>query len=635
MSLVRFIPRRRIRLLASTFALAVLAAMGVFALASGTGVGEELELRTLDWRFADRGERPVSKDIVILGIDNKTDEDLGLRFPYPRSRHAAVVDALTAAGARTIVFDVQFLEATDPVDDDAFVNAMARSGRVVLATSTEGNLDTQRGKRSRTTPLPLRGLPGALDASRADIGLTDQLRSADDVVRWVRPMTRTDVAGTSTTLPALPLAVLAHSENKRPFEYQLPERFAINFRGGPSVLRENGYEIRNYSLAVSPDTDLAWARDRIVLVGATSAVLQDLHETPFGGSDRMPGVEIHAHALDTIRNKDWLREQSPRDAALATAALVVLCWLLLVLTPLWLGAVLALGANIAYALLAARAFAQDSVWSLVPAIGAGTACFLVTVLALAITAVRDRRHVTNLFSRYVSPEVVRELVDIHEDIRLGGERREVSILFSDIRGFTTMSEGLDPADLVGQLNDYFEEMVDAVEFERGTFDKFIGDGLMAIFGAPLHQPDHADRACAAALQMVDRLETLNAERHEAGLKELEIGIGVHTGEAIVGNIGSPRRRVDYTAIGDTVNLASRLESNTKTVGVRILVSKETAEAASDHVFVPRGEIVVKGRTRTTEVFELTADAGRRLGTDGDAEAGARPSANADADGQAA
>jgi adenylate cyclase len=652
MRAARFIPRRRLRLLATTFVIAALAGMGAFALLERTQIGRELEHRSVDMRFQQRGPLPVSKDIVVLGIDNKTDQALGTRFPYPRSYHARAVERLTQAGAAAIVFDVQFLEPTEARDDTEFIRAMAASGKVVLATAPEGSVGAseQAARREQSTPLPFRSLRtadgrSALEASGALVGNARQIYSGDDVRRWIEPLEGVPVGGgTKRLMPSLSLAAIAMAEGNEPYEYDgMPKRLPINYRGATTTLAPGGYAMRNYADVVGEQPgNLAWAEGKIVLVGATSAVLQDLHETPFSvkrpGEEPtrlMPGVEIHAHAIDTLRKGDWLVDQSPRSAALMAAALVAITWLLLALTNIWIGLVLALAANGAFLWLAQRAFEREQVWQLVPTLAAGLAALAVTLVVLASTAIRERRHVTSLFSRYVSPDVVRELVDIHEQIIVGGERREISVLFSDIRGFTTMSEGLDPAELVQQLNDYFEEMVETVELERGTFDKFIGDGLMAIFGAPLMQDDHAERACAAALEMADRLDALNAERRVRGLPVLQIGIGIHTGEAIVGNIGSPSRRVDYTAIGDTVNLASRLEASTKTVGARILVSKETADAASVHTFVPRGSIVVKGRSQSTEVFELTKPAGRAHRTDGEPEPGQARGSDATAGGQAA
>ena len=216
----------------------------------------------------------------------------------------------------------------------------------------------------------------------------------------------------------------------------------------------------------------------------------------------------------------------------------------------------------------------------------------------------------SLFARYVHADVVQELIDGDDQISLTGEEREITVLFSDIRGFTTLSEQVDPVEMVAQLNEYFEAMVDVVAAEQGTVDKFLGDGLMAIFGAPARQEDHALRACRVATAMLERLEVVNHDRAARDLSPLRIGIGIHTGRAVVGNVGSPPFRVDFTAIGDTVNLAARLEAMTKELGVNIVASVVTQHAAlateggAQLEFTPLGSVVARGRSEATQVVAL-------------------------------
>jgi adenylate cyclase len=200
-------------------------------------------------------------------------------------------------------------------------------------------------------------------------------------------------------------------------------------------------------------------------------------------------------------------------------------------------------------------------------------------------------------------------MDTEDPIEMGGTEREITVLFSDIRGFTSMSEHVDALEMVGQLNEYFAAMVDVVGHHKGTLDKFLGDGMMAIFGAPGDDPDHAEHACSCALEMLDRLTEVNESRKARGLPELKIGIGVHTGVAVVGNVGSPLFRVDFTAIGDTVNLAARLEAASKELGTEIVVSADTKKATGQaHEFHPLGSFIARGRTTPTEVFGLAAGA---------------------------
>lgn len=634
-----FVPRRKQRLLGITLAVALAVGVTSFMMVGSGGVdgrseqligptsfGSQLELMSIDRRYAVRDERPAPNDVVILAIDNNTDRELGLRFPYPRKIHAQAIRALTAAGAAAIVYDVQFLDpdASDPsgASDQSLIDAANESGRVVFASSPESDANSRS-----VVPVPFRGIGDGtlIDRSRVQVGIAQIQATRDGVWRWIRPFETYAVDGGSLgtfdeQLPSLSLAAYSVATGTSSSSVKLPSRMAINYVGATGQYRDgshgkykSGFEYINYVNILSKDAELSWVKGKTVLIGQTSAVGQDIHETPVaakagkqltGNPTMMPGVEIHANAISNMMNRDWLRFPSPRMGQVVALALVILVWASLLFLPFWAGIPAVLMFLSGYTAISFSAFDDNLVIPLAGPLLAGISAFISIITCLAVQAYRDRKRVTSLFSRYVSPDVVRELVDIQEELMVGGQRKNITVLFSDIRGFTSMSENIEPEELVAQLNEYFDEMTESVALQRGTLDKFIGDGMMAIFGAPLDQPDHPDRACAAALDMVERLDRLNEKRRERGLSELGIGIGLHTGDAIVGNIGSPIRRVEFTAIGDTVNLSARLESSTKDVGAQILVSKDTALAASSHVFASKGSIVVKGRTQVTEVFEL-------------------------------
>ena len=608
---------------------AVIAAMAACAVVMTSGWGERIEQRMIDMRFERRGEIPARSDVVVVGIDNQTDKALGLRFPYPRSEYAKVIDRLTAAGASAIVLDIQMLEADSAGsrEDKALVDSMAASGRVILATAPESTTATTGSSDSRPTiPLPLRGVhisgvSDAFAASGAVAANSQQVQSEDGVMRWIHPVAqglRLD-DGRVIDMPSVAVAAIAMRDENSGLEQQyrtLPDPLMVNYLG-PGTLdgARRGFTYRNFA-DIAKGGDARWASGKIILIGATSSVLQDIHETPM--STRMPGVEIHAHAIETIDNRSWITSQSPRAAALWALVLVILVWLAIGLLRPMVSILAVIAMHGAYLWSAQHAFeSRHEAVLMAPTLAASTVATIVMTSVMGMAAVADRRRVTSMFSRYVARDVVRELLDVKEQIVVGGERRCVTILFADLRGFTTISEHLDPGDLVDQLNQYFEEMLEAIELQRGTFDKFIGDGLMAIFGAPLSLDDHAERACTAAWDMADRLDRINADRTDRGLLPLEFGIGIHTGDAVVGNIGSPSWRVEYTAIGDTVNLASRLESATKELGATILVSSDVVAAAPRIPFEARGSITVKGRSSATEVHELMipsvverADAGK-------------------------
>ncbi len=643
-SLIR---HRRLRLLVSSLGLAVFAGAIAYTFAAQTPLGAELEGKLVDTRFELRGERPAPDDIVLLAIDDESDTRLGQRFPYRRDVHADVVRNLRDAGARTIVLDVQFLGNSDASDagmvaaDREFIEALHEVSRdvpVVIAT------DLKVGSAFSYVPMPFEDLvvgDPEIDAdpfafSGASTGTASFTATASDaVLRAMRPRRDESTQFGQRRLPTLSLAAIAASEGRSHDSWRdLPELFYLNFYGGAGHFRYLPY----WHAAQGAETVSGAGSEvagRIVLVGATSAALQDLHEVPMRSASSelgesmatgagpgskataaqlMPGVEIHATALANMRDGSWLTPPPASQPLLLSLLMLLVVWVLVMVITPTVGVPLALVTMAGFWLLVVDLFERGTLVAAFAPLLTGAVVFITAVTVLAISAVRDRSRVRSLFSRYVSPEVVRQLMETEDTIELGGERREVSVLFSDIRGFTSLSEEIDPSELVGQLNDYFAEMVDAVELEQGMLDKFIGDGMMAIFGAPLEQPDHAERAVRVALDMQERLERLNREREAAGLEPLGMGIGIHSGVAVVGNVGSPRRRVDFTAIGDTVNLAARLEAATKNLGVALVVSEVTARmAAGAFQFGQIGSIVVKGRRQATEVFYVEGPAGELPG----------------------
>lgn len=353
-----------------------------------------------------------------------------------------------------------------------------------------------------------------------------------------------------------------------------------------------------------PDLDPMVFRDRIVLVGSSATGVADLLAGPFAPVE--PGVFLHATLLDTLLSKDFLRVLHPGVALSVTLLLTLAAGLLLARIRSVPRAAAAAGALlVGVGLLAGGAFLAAG-W-LLPLAAPAVGIVLATTGAMAgnwLTEGRRHREVRSAFGKFIPPAVVEEITSTRTDPRRV-DRREISVLFSDVRGFTTLSERSTPELVIETLNEYMAAMVGVVFDHGGTLDKFIGDGLMAFFGAPLADPDHARHACACAAAMVDRLEVLNAGWEAAGKPRLAIGIGVHTGPAVVGFVGDPERRLDYTAIGDTVNVASRLEGLTREAGTSILASAATIRAAGDGVPArPLGKRALRGRAEPIEVFGL-------------------------------
>jgi len=350
--------------------------------------------------------------------------------------------------------------------------------------------------------------------------------------------------------------------------------------------------------------------DKVILIGSSATSSFDQHLTPLGAS--YPGVELVATAIDNLLNHNALRVISPWGPFCLGVLLIVLLALAFArrINPMLTGAILL--AVTAAALLAAD-LSIMRLWMLpvaTPLTFAWT-WFLVAAIAGYLRERRSREQAVALFGRFLNPAVVRKIVDQGETVEsLSGRSSEITVLFSDIRGFTTLSEAHPPHTVVALLNRYFERQVEVVFRHGGTLDKFIGDCIMAFWGAPIDDPAHARRAVAAALEMQETLVQFRQELHDenSDLADFDVGIGVHTGTAVVGFIGA-RRKLDYTAIGDTVNLASRVEGLTKGVA-RVLVSRETMEAcmetrtgAEDLGFDLRGSFAVKGRIAEVELYE--------------------------------
>ncbi|MCL6640189.1 MAG: adenylate/guanylate cyclase domain-containing protein, partial [Candidatus Rokubacteria bacterium] len=525
-------------------------ALGLGALSAALVIGLSLagalegpELGLLDRLFEWRGPRPPAAPIVIVAIDEDSFDELDLTWPFPRALHGRLLDAIAAGEPLVIGLDVLFPEPSPrgPGDDAALGAAVARARPVVLAAAhtrvaeNVGELVLTREDLNLPVPAVRRGA-----AAVAPVNL---LRDRDARVRRVPYRLRAGehpVPGFDAELHrlagerGLPVAPWPAGGSE----------VLINYRGGPGTFPWVPYH-RVVRGEVPPET----FRGAIVLIGPTSPVLHDVFPTPFAGAGNMPGVEIHAHALDTLVRGDAIRPVSPAlpptlaaVAALGAALAVARLRALRALATVAVLAALLAGAT--YGL-----FAAANVW--LPALGPGLALVLAYTLAVGDAFVREQRQRRRL-SRFFSPAVLDEIARQRGEAVLGSARREITVLFADLRGFTSLAERLDPEQVAQMLGEYLTEMTEAVFRHGGTVDKYIGDAIMALYNAPLPAPDHAARAVRTALEFQRRTRALSA-RWQARLGvELRSGVGIHTGEAVVGTLGS-RQRLEYTAVGDTVN----------------------------------------------------------------------------------
>ena len=606
---------------------------------------EDIELRTYDRRVA-MTARPAAPatDIVLVWINDdslRRMEPLVGRWPWPRLTHAMVIDFLSAAGARVIVYDILFperdirkfmlgdQEMTGEESDAALVESTKKAGNVVHAAEASSaeledpsralveNLDAPalnvRIDSDCALPRPRLTPPfPALAAASHSIGHTLLILDPDGPVRRSAPVVRVG----ARTIPSLPLAAArAAGWTGVPRGVAAADCSALVPWRGPAVAASGAPTFTSYSFydvlysqqqlleGHRPGLDPSLFKDRIVIVGGSGAGLKEAFTTPFPSGD-IDGPEVHANVIDGLL-RDRSIERAPASVTfamvVAVAAIVGIAgWYL----NAWLTGVVAALVALVLAGAAVLAFMRG-IW--IP----------VTVPALAIVFAfvgdlawqyfvegRDKRLIKKVFSRYVSKDVFEQLVANPSLAELGGARRYMTVLFSDIRGFTTMSEKGTPEDVVAQLNHLFTRMVDVVFQHHGTVDKFVGDMVMALYGAPLDDDEHADHAVQTALAMIRALREMNVEWEAAGKPTLDIGIGINTGDMVAGNIGSDTI-MSYTVIGDAVNLGARLESLNKDYGTRIIISELTrARLKGQYDIHPLGDVVVKGKTKPVAIFEV-------------------------------
>ncbi|MCC7035548.1 MAG: CHASE2 domain-containing protein [Acidobacteria bacterium] len=357
--------------------------------------------------------------------------------------------------------------------------------------------------------------------------------------------------------------------------------------------------LEGFAPQVAPTT----FRDRIVVVGVAGEGLRDVFVTPFA-EGRMPGAEIHANTIDAWSAGRTLVPVSGLRGGMVTLGLALAVGATGAWLSAWLTGAVAMGLAGAWVWANVASFGVGHWWPLAaPLVAMGTA-FVGNLAWAYFVEGREKRKVKQLFSRYVAKDVYEQLMADPSRARLGGARRHMTVLFSDMRGFTALTEKGAPEDIVSQLNEYFTRMVNVLFEHHGTLDKFVGDMVMALFGAPLDDEDHAEHAVQAALAMVRELEALNAGWASFGVPRLDIGIGINTGDMVAGNIGSSAI-MSYTVIGDAVNLGARLESLNKEYGTRIIISEATrARLKGQYDIRPLGSVTVKGKSRPVAIFEV-------------------------------
>lgn len=608
--------RQRTRLFTSLglgVASAVLVIGGLLA-----GSLDSQQLQASDFLFKSRAEQTEPR-VVVVGIDEKTISGLaqyGRLFTWPRSLHAQVISSLRAAGARVIALDLLF-DVPAPGDDE-LIQAIKAAGNVISPVAGDESGRAVVPGQSLAFGTALRPLPAMLEAS-AGKGHANQFPDPDGTVRRV-PLVATIQ---DQTVAALPLEAVARylarpnalegpvQDGYLPFAgRRIPVdefmRMRVNYLGAPSRQpRTTAVPMISYLDVLQGSFPAEMVKDRIVFIGTTAAAYADDYWAPTAQGAKMDGVEIHAHTTATILRSAFL-EEMPKAA---TAVLVVLLALLMglalfALNPLW-------GAAGAFIVAALYLFATSMFFEagglilnvIYPILSMGVA-FSAVILYRVLFEQRQQRALQAAFAQYVPPAVALEIARNPDAVKLGGDRRVITVLFTDLKGFTTFSEAVEPEILSQVIGEYLNTMTHVVFEHEGTVDKYIGDAVMAFWNAPQTQADHARRACLAALQMQRELAKLGEQWQARGLPRQYMRIGINTGPVSVGNMGSSLR-LSYTAIGDSVNLGARLEPLNNEYGTWICLSEYTLAVAGEGLYTRYLDLVaVKGKAKPVAVFEL-------------------------------
>lgn len=554
-----------------------------------------LERSGLDFLFQARGLRPVPRGVCVVAIDGDSYSalDLDPKQPWPRGLHAELIRKLAREGAKAVVFDVLFEAEGDPEQDEALRAAMAETGIVVIGATVEQIEDPLFAKAKFVEPWA----PFA-DAAAA-VGEVNLPADRDGVIRsaWLAPGGR----------PGLALAAYEVATSARPSEEK--DARLIDYYGPARA----GVKTVSLYQALDPDQYLphGFFRDRIVFVGlsepaASGPAPKDAFRTPFTGArgETTYGVEIHAtiaaNLLDGSRIDllpPWL--ETALFVLLSILALLVFVWL----DPRYGAGALLVLAALAW-LTAHVAFTRRGYWlpAVIPSAIQLPLAYVASLIWYYLTTVRARDRVKRAFAFYLSPDAVRQVSENPSALNLGGEELVATAMFTDIAGFTTVAESMTAHDTAAMLNRYFSEATEHVFETGGTLVKYIGDAVFAIWGAPVRVQDHAARACRSALALA-RMDARAGDTADP-TKRLRTRIGVHTGPMLVGNLGSSQR-FDYTAIGDAVNMASRIEGLNKMFGTRATVSAETLAAAGSGFVARRlGCVRIVGRSEPVTIHEL-------------------------------
>lgn len=596
---------QRIALLFRSFSMrlsviAVLIGLGTGAVLNWWDGWRSVEVRAYDVLNVATAPLKSTLPITIIAIDEASFAQTGQRWPWPRSMHAKLVDRLAASQASVIAFDLLFPEASTPEDDEAFAKAIERAGNVVLAADHAYHETSAARQWIRVDPIQTLTMAGAVTglatSSLDDDAIMRRVPQPDDAL-WrqaIRMLIRTR-PGSVEEPWVHPDAMVRHLGPARTFPY-------VSY-----------YQVLNGDESIPPD----FFQDQIVLIGRDvrasldSGLAQaEAFGTSFLRSSRQmtPGVEVHATLIENALMGLTVTPSPPWQLWSLLAGAMLLAWPFVQWWHPLRSAIGIVGIGGAAVGLSAWLYVSFSTW--LPMLSTLVALGLTYGTTAAGSYLTERRRATEIrgaLEKYVSGDIVAEIVAHPERLQLGGQRKELTVFFCDLAGFTTLSENLTPEALASVINVYLSEVTHIILAHGGTVDKFIGDAVMAFWGAPLDDPEHAFHGVTSAIEVLVAMQRLQPKFDSMGAPGLGLRIGLHSGPAIVGNMGSDLR-FNYTAVGDTVNLAARLEGANKAYGTGTLFTAATVEGLKGRIPVRRVDRVkVKGKHQAVDVFTACAD----------------------------
>lgn len=546
-------------------------------------------LGTWENRISDAFYSPgiPSDEIVIVEIDDASLQALDAEWPLPRTFYAKVIENVNKS--RIIGIDIEFFTNKSYEEDIILADSIKKSGKIILAMKYE-NFSSRNNElyaMGLIKPISILGSPG----EDFQIGFVNLYEESDGVIRYFTP----HISGVEDHDHFSAVIVEQYLGFSRTFDNS---KMLIKFYSKPG-----GYQRIKFSDVYFNTIDFDFT-DKIVLIGVTTQDAHDFHTVPISTA-AMPGVEIHANIIQSIILQDYLYPQDNITIIAVIFLISFLAGLLMYKFKIHIATIILILIGIVYVISAIYIFDYfKTIMNILYPLLSLVLVYVSLVVIYYRTEEKSRKWITSVFGKYVSPIVIDHLLENPDKIKLGGEKRNMTIFFSDIRGFTPISEQLKPEELVHLLNEYLTEMTSLIIKDQGLVDKYMGDAIMAFWGAPLDLPNHAEIACSTSLEMIDKLRELQKKWEQQGIPFFDIGIGINSGEAIVGNMGSSTR-FDYTAIGDNVNLASRMEGLNKIYGTNIIITEKTYDIIKDKFETRRlDKVKVKGKENSILIYEL-------------------------------